>query len=76
MTLIRLADMADVGRMDKNLTSQADFRIPGRAILSRFKSSRNSRQNFSKFHTDSTQTARRMHETVQGRAKQPMQKSP
>jgi hypothetical protein len=56
--------------MDKNLTRHADSRIPGDGlILSGFKSSRNSRQNFSKFHTDSTQTARKQREVVQGRAK-------
>jgi len=49
--------------MEENLTRHADSRIPGNGmILSGFKSSRNSRQNFSKFHTDSTQTARKMRE--------------
>jgi hypothetical protein len=56
--------------MDENLTRHADSRIPGDGlILSGFKSSRNSRQNFSKFHTDSTQTARKQREVVQWRAK-------
>ena len=56
--------------MDENLTSYADSRIPGDGlILSGFKSNRNSRQNFPKFHTDSTQTARKMREVVQKREK-------
>jgi uncharacterized membrane protein YgaE (UPF0421/DUF939 family) len=70
MTLIHPADLADVRRMDNHLTRHTNFRIPGNSmILSRFKSSRNSRQNFSKFHTDSTQTARKMREVVQWQAK-------
>jgi hypothetical protein len=56
--------------MEENLTRHADSRIPGNGmILSGFKSKRNSRQNFSKFHTDSTQTARKIREVVQWRAK-------
>ncbi len=57
-------------KVDENLTRDADSRIPGNCvILSGFKSKRNSRQNFSKFHTDSTQTARKQREVVQGRVK-------
>jgi hypothetical protein len=45
--------------MDENLTRHADSLIPGNCvILSGFKSKRNSRQNFSKFHTDFTQNGR------------------
>jgi hypothetical protein len=70
MTLIRLANLAEVSRMDENLTSQADSRIPGDGlILSGSNPDKNPRQNFSKFHTDSTQTARKMREVVQGRVK-------
>lgn len=68
MILIRLADLAEVRRMDENLTSHADSRIPGNGlILSGSNPDKKPRQNFSKFHTDSTQTARKMHEVVQGR---------
>ncbi len=56
--------------MDENLTSHAGFRIPGNGlVLSGSNPDRDPRQNFSKFHTDSTQTARKMREIVQGRVK-------
>jgi hypothetical protein len=56
--------------MDKKLTRHTDSRIPGGGvILSGFKFIRNPGQNFSKFHTDSTQTARKQREVVQGRVK-------
>jgi hypothetical protein len=62
--------------MDENLTSHASYRIPGDGlIVSGFKSNRNSRQNFPKFHTDSTQTARKMREVAQRRGKQTLQES-
>jgi hypothetical protein len=62
--------------MEENLTRRAYSRIPGNGvILSGFKSTRNPRQNFPKFHTDSTQTARKQREVVQWRAKPQTQTS-
>ena len=62
--------------MDENLTNHADSRIPGDGlILSGSNPDRNPRQNFPKFHTDSTQTARKMREVAHWREKPRTQES-
>jgi hypothetical protein len=62
--------------MDENLTSKARHRIPGDDLIWLGSNpDRNPRQNFPKFHTDSTQTARKTREAARWREKPRAQKS-
>jgi hypothetical protein len=63
--------------MDENLTSHAEAQIPGNGlILSGSNPDRNPRQNFTKFHTDSTQKGVSGWHDMRNTEKPPTQNTP